>query len=50
MNNKHNYQQAPSYKEVKDQHQSTFGCPWAIEEKINFRTTSNAYGNYYKRR
>lgn len=44
------YQQAPSFKEVKDQSRSSFGCPWAIEEKIGFRTTSNSYGNYYKNR
>lgn len=26
-----------------------FNYPWAIkEDKINFRTTSNAYGSHYK--
>lgn len=44
------FQQPPSFKEVKDQSRSTFGCPWAVEEKIGFRTTSNAYGNYYRHR
>lgn len=44
------FQQAPSFKEVKDQTKSSFGCPWAIDEKIGFRTTSHAYGNYYQRR
>ena len=41
-----NVQQPPSFK-VKDQTKSSFGCPWAIEDKLGFRTTSNAYGNYY---
>ena len=41
--------QQTSFKETKDQTKSSFGCPWAIEEKIGFRTTSNAYGNYYRR-
>lgn len=48
--NKMTFQQASSFKEVKDQTKSSFGCPWAIEEKIGFRTTSNTYGNYYNRR
>jgi hypothetical protein len=43
-------QQVGSFKEVKDQTKSSFGCPWAVEEKVGFRTTSNAYGNHYKRR
>lgn len=37
-------------KEIKDQSKSSFGCPWAVDEKLGFRTTSNAYGNYYKQR
>jgi hypothetical protein len=45
----HTFQQTASYKEVKDQSKSSFGCPWAVEEKVGFRTTSNAYGNYYRR-
>lgn len=45
-----NFQQATSFKETKDQSKSSFGCPWAVEEKIGFRTTSNAYGNYYRHR
>ena len=41
-----NVQHPPSIK-MKDQTKSSFGCPWAIEDKLGFRTTSNAYGNYY---
>ena len=44
------FNQAGSFKQVKDQSKSSFGCPWAIEDKFNFRTTSNTYGNYYNRR
>ena len=43
-------QQPPSYKESKDQQKSSFGCPWAVEDKLGFRTTSGTYGNYYTKR
>jgi hypothetical protein len=35
-------------KVIKDQTISSFGCPFATEQNLGFRTTSNTYGNYYK--
>jgi hypothetical protein len=50
MTTNNQFQGIKSFKESKDQARSSFGCPWAVEEKIGFRTTSNTYGNYYKNR
>jgi hypothetical protein len=48
--NSNTIQQPSSFKTVKDQSKSSFGCPWAVEEKIGFKTTSNSYGNHYHNR
>ena len=42
------FQPISSFKNTKDQSRSSFGCPWAVEEKIGFRTTSRTYGNHYR--
>jgi hypothetical protein len=43
-------EQTVSFKPAKDQTKSSFGCPWAVEEKVGFKTSSNAYGNHYGKR
>jgi hypothetical protein len=43
-------QQPTSFKIAKDQTKSSFGCPWAVEEKVGFKTSSGAYGKHYGHR
>jgi hypothetical protein len=43
-------EQTVSFKSAKDQTKSSFGCPWAVEDKVGFKTSSNTYGNHYGKR
>lgn len=45
----HSLQQTVSFKATKDQTKSSFGCPWATEEKVTVKATSGAYGSHYRR-